>query len=215
MKTLILALAGLVLVPAALAQQCICKPNAIDQAWCSSCKDAVLCGVKITNEKLFNALQGKEVKAEEIAKTCKSCATALKDNGFCSACKVWFQGDKMYTSPVAARLAAGETLTEEKIAKCPCAECKKAIEGADKSKWSAFAHYCEPCKGGVVAGHCFKGKDIYDNAAKAIAILVKANDACAKCEGCALAMVSDGTCDHCKVSFKDGKMVATKTGTGM
>jgi hypothetical protein len=26
-----------------------------------------------------------------------------------------------------------------------------------------------------------------------------------KCEGCAIAMVSDGKCDQCKVSFKDGK----------
>lgn len=214
MKTLVLALAGLVLVPAALAQQCICKSNAIEQAWCAMCKDGVVSGVKITNEKLFAALQGKEMKAEEVAKHCKGCATAMKDNGSCTACKAWFQGGKMYTSALAANIAAGEVLTDEKIAGCPCADCKKSLEGADKAKWSEFAHYCEPCKGGVVAGRCYKGKDVYDHAKAAVAILVKASMAAAKCEGCALAMINDGKCDHCKVSFKDGKM-STTTGTGM
>ena len=48
-------------------------------------------------------------------------------------------------------------------------------------------------------------QSFYDSALVAFDVIKKAVKTSAHCEKCAVAMVSDGKCGECKVSFKDGK----------
>ena len=58
----------------------------------------------------------------------------------------------------------------------------------------------------------FKDKDAYNEGIKARETVRLAAKTAKKCEPCAVAMVTDGSCAMCKVSFKDGKKTtATNT----
>ena len=65
--------------------------------------------------------------------------------------------------------------------------------------------FCTGCNVGFVVKRMFNEKEDYEVALAARKTLETA--AGSKCESCAVAMVTDGECAQCKVSFKDGKTV--------
>ncbi len=77
---------------------------------------------------------------------------------------------------------------------------------------ASIAKRCDNCKVGMVGCFAFKDKKAYDGAAKARVIVVQALKAAEKCEGCAIAMVTDAKCDACKIAYKDGKKVGPEAG---
>lgn len=157
----------------------------------------ILYGVKLVSEKLYNALVGFEINKDKMR--CPSCKTAFEHNGQCEHCRIGIADGKAYRSPVSYRLAKGKVITEELMSSCPkqCGECKKAYTENGR---------CEECKVGFVAGRMYTTDEDYKAAQAAHAVLVRAAKAATMCESCATAMVTDGTCDHCKVKFKDGQM---------
>ena len=172
---------------------CICPSStAATVAWCAQCKTGVAFGRRIKSEKLTAALNGKEVN--ESAIKCGGCKTAFKVNGRCSHCKVSFSGGKAYNSPVALALSKGEVISPAKIR---CAGCKTNFE---KGKG-----FCTHCNAGVLAGLMFKNEKDYSAAQEAEAILTTAIKTADTCQACAVAMVTDGQCSQCKVSFKNGE----------
>ncbi len=91
-------------------------------------------------------------------------------------------------------MAKGEPSTAEKAAHCPgCAEAFKT-DG-----------FCTACNGGFVAGRAYMNQGDHDAAKAAHTTLTTAAEKAAKCEHCAVAMVNNGTCEKCKVSYKDGQ----------
>ncbi len=175
--------------------KCSCSGNtARTVAWCAPCKGGVAFGHMAKSEKLIAALAGHEVKADGMK--CGGCKTALKNSSKCQHCNVAFRNGMKFHSPVSLALAKGELIEVEKIG---CPSCKSvAKEGQGE---------CTGCKVGFVAGMIFRDMYDYKAAKKADTTLAKAITSSTKCEGCAIAMVSDGTCEHCKVSFKDGEVV--------
>ncbi len=133
--------------------------------------------------------------------TCKDFAKS--GEGWCGhchsgmVCHVDCKGEKVYKamkdSSYAKCVENGEAV---KASDVKCADCKKMCD-AHKDGW------CKKCSAGLVGGRVFKGKEAYDKAEHCMATLRNAGKA--KCDGCAIAMLSDGKCDHCKVSYKDGK----------
>jgi hypothetical protein len=110
---------------------------------------------------------------------------------------VSFANGKMYTCNYAYVIAVGTPTSDEKVAamitKCEsCAKASKSAEGG----------YCDQCGGGIVGGRYYKSKAAYDAAVNARKVVSKA--ATAKCEQCGAAIVKDGTCEHCKVTYKNG-----------
>jgi hypothetical protein len=91
-------------------------------------------------------------------------------------------------------MAKGTVPDESKVS---CPACKASLKTGQG--------YCDHCKVGVLHGVAYSSKADYDAAVKADAILVRAILAANSCEGCAVAMVTDGECSHCKMSFKDGQ----------
>lgn len=175
--------------------KCACPSNTAQTvSWCKACDGGVAFGHSIKSKELVAALAGHQMKEKGIK--CSGCKTAFKNSGDCKHCKVGFRQGLEFHSPVSLALAKGELIDSEKI---NCPRCKTIAEKG--------VGECTGCKVGVVAGLMFHGKDDYRNARKANTTLAKAIKTSGKCQGCAVAMVSDGTCQGCNVSFKNGKKV--------
>lgn len=149
-------------------------------------------GVELTSKKLYKSLAGVELAADDIK--CGGCKKAMKADGRCDHCNVAMAHGHAYHSPVAYALARGKVMSNTNAAHC--AGCKTAL---------ASNGSCTACKVGFVAGRMFADGSLLDAAKDAYATLVKAAEVAGKCEACAVAMVTDGECSHCKVKFKDGK----------
>ena len=151
-------------------------------------------GTDLTSKKLYTVLAGKSFGTDDAKKMgCPTC----KSGANCDTCQV--AGGKRYACTVAYTLAKGKVLSAEKMAGSAggCAGCATAIKKSGK---------CDHCAVGFVGGRMYPTKD-YDAAVAAHTVLVKAAKTASHCEKCAVAMVTDGSCDQCKVKFKGGKVV--------
>lgn len=191
-KYLIFPAAALILAMSsnALAQSPCCSKSKLTDASC--CGNSYFDGVSFKSVKLHKALTGKTVKASYIK--CDSCKKAHKSDGTCDNCNLNFADGKSYKSKVAYTLAKGKAIDTSKI---KCEICQKAAK--NDQGW------CESCNKGLVGNKVYKDKKEFKAAGEARIVLAKAVETSKKCETCAVAMVTDGTCDACKVSFKDGK----------
>jgi hypothetical protein len=175
---------------AAAFADCGCKTAKVEGGWCDDCEVGYFNNVKIKSHKLHEALAGKEVDAHAVK--CDACKQALERDGSCEGCQVSFAHKKAYRSPVAHKLMVGKA---HDVSEITCAGCKKGA--------GTHPAWCKSCNVGWVGNVTFSDKSQWTEARAARKILVKA--AAKKCDGCAVAMVTDGTCSGCKVSFKDGK----------
>ncbi len=156
------------------------------------CGKGLVYGVELTSKKLFEALAGQKVEADKIK--CPGCKYATKTNGICSHCKVGAAGGKLYHSMLSHKLAKGLRYSEKKVSLC--GGCKTAYRQHGR---------CTGCNVGFVSKRMFKDQADYDVALAARKTLVAAVEVSKKCETCAVAMVTDGKCAKCNISFKDGK----------
>lgn len=190
--------AALLSATALAGGECCDKAKAAD-GWCGACKVGYFAGVSIKNHALHNALAGTEVTKEAIADAkCAGCKEAYAKNGACPECKVTYANGRMYHSAAAAKLAMGSPID----AKALCKECQEHAAKAGKEEMAKGAGWCDGCKAGFVHGRMYKDKAAYEQANNAYTLVTKA--ASTTCEGCAVAMVTDGTCKECKVSYKGG-----------
>ena len=157
------------------------------------CGKGKMFGVELTSKKLYTALAGKTLEKDKIQ--CEGCKKAAEINGRCEHCKVSIANGKAFRSQVSYSLAKGTPVSADKAASC--GGCKIA------QKDSGF---CTGCSLGFVAGRIFSDQKVYDAAKTAFATLVKAASAATKCVGCAIAMVTDGKCPSCNLSFENGKV---------
>lgn len=179
---------------AALAE-CTCTANKAKGGWCGDCKKGYVAGVEMQSETLYKAVAGTKADAAELK--CDACKEALTKDGFCEKCNVGYVKGMAYPK-YAYYLAKGEVVDPATIT---CEKCKK--NAADHG-------WCDTCKAGMVGNLKFTDKEAYEQAVKAVRVTKRAAALAAKCDGCALAMVSDGTCEKCKLTYKNGKKVTTE-----
>ena len=158
-------------------------------------------GVDMTSQKLFDALEGHKVESADAIK-CGGCKEAVAKDGTCDHCKVGSVANTLYHSMVAYRLAKGAYLSADKAPTCDACKVANADNG-----------FCSGCSVGFVANRLHKDKESYTAALASFKTLTKASKTAEKCELCAVAMVTDGACDACKVSFKDGNPVTAEKGS--
>jgi hypothetical protein len=173
---------------------CTCRTARVANGWCQDCKVGYVDGVKISSKKLYEALEGKSFTTASEMK-CKGCKEAFAKDGVCEHCHIGFANKSAYRAMPAYCLARGEAKDPAEM-KCP--QCKAYV--ADHG-------WCDHCNVGMVGNRAFKDKEAYAEAVKAREVLLAAVKAATKCETCAVAMVTDGTCASCKISFEDGKPV--------
>ncbi len=156
-------------------------------------------GVEVKSKKLYAALAGHKVDLEK--HPCPGCRKAGETNGSCAHCKTYAVDGTVYHSPVAHALAKGTPMPKELVEACTkrCSACKTAH--AENGR-------CKECNVGFVADRMFESETLYKVALAAYKTLEKAAQAAQHCEACAVAMVTDGGCDRCKVKFKDGKVAS-------
>lgn len=171
---------------------CACKVAKVENGWCADCSAGYVAGVKIKSRKLYDALDGKTIKDASAIK-CKACKTGLTNNGECKHCQVAFAGGKAFHSKPACCVSRGKAVETSAI---KCESCKANFGGKG---------WCEGCKAGLVGNRVYADKAAYKEALMGREIIQKAAKVAEKCEGCAVAMVTDGECKGCKVSFKQGK----------
>lgn len=169
---------------------CTCDVSKVKNGWCGDHSFGYYDSVQIKSKKLYTALAGSEVEADKMK--CDACKTALAKNGRCDDHGLGFVDKKEFKSKVAYLLANG---VQKDVSKLYCTGCKKAVK--------AGAGWCDSCNAGMVGNVVHKSKKNYEAAKKARTILVSAGKS--KCETCAVAMVTDGTCESCKITYKDGE----------
>jgi len=197
MKTaaLVLACVCILAMPAMAGEKCGCKKiHKAGSGWCEPCGGGEAFGVAIKSKKLYKALQGKKIKEKSKIK-CGGCKKAEAKGGKCDGCHVAFNEGKVYHSPVAHILSKGVKVDAKAV---KCRDCKESLE-------SGKPKFCSACDGGFVGGLAYKTRVLYKQAKKAMKTLKRATKVSAKCEGCAVAMVSDGKCEHCNAKFTGGK----------
>lgn len=181
-------------LPASGEDKCICpQMNAASVAWCGHCGSGVAFGHPVKSQKLITVLQGAPVQPDQLK--CPGCKQAAQAGG--AHCNKIFARGKAYDSFVAGAIAKGEVIEATQI---ECAQCKKAA--AERG-----AFFCTGCNRGFVDGLAFNSKEDFEAAKKADVILVRAVATTEKCEQCAVGMVTNGQCTHCKVTFKDGEPI--------
>ena len=166
-----------------------CDSAKVKNAWCEGCKVGFFADISLTSQKLHGALSAAKMNPESLE--CGGCRVALEESTTC--CDRYFTRGYAYKSRFAADLARGKRID---VAKLECEGCKTA---SGKNGW------CEGCSFGLVGNYSFKDQKSHAAAVMAHAIIKKANDTVQKCESCAIAMVTDGSCATCDVSFRDGK----------
>lgn len=178
-------------VPALAGGECCDKAKAVS-GWCGDCKVGYVGGVEVKSKVVYNALAGAPAPMES---KCEGCRKAMASNGRCDGCGVSFADKKMYRSPFSWALAKGSYKAESDF---KCDGCKKLCKDGG---------WCESCKQGVIHGFVFKDRKEFDSAMKAHVVVQ--NSCTAKCEGCAVAMSTNGKCAACNATYLDGKKVAS------
>ena len=176
---------------------CTCSVAKVKNGWCKDCKVGYFATVKLKSKELFKAVDGHDVDADAIK--CGLCKKAFESDGYCPDCKLGFVGKKKYHSTFAYHLAGGKVKDASGI---KCSTCKK---NAESHGW------CDACGIGMAGHLAYKDKKMYKLAETALDIVTSAAKAATKCVPCAVAMVTNGTCDACDVAYKDGEKIATKT----
>ena len=171
--------------------QCVCGPARTADQWCSDCGVGFVSAVKIESKRLFETLAGRAAATSVIK--CRTCRRARSSDGYCDECRVGYTDGTRYRSKVAHRLARGKAIDRTEIA---CAECRANV---GQSGW------CEACEAGIVGNRSYCDKSEYRSAKRARKVLASA--ARADCESCAVAMVTDGRCEKCRISYEDGRRV--------
>lgn len=181
--------------PRASAEQEICRCTLTRQTggWCGKCKVGYLAGVRVESAGFFEALDAHGHDIDPAMVRCDTCRKAYESYGFCERCMIGFVRKQAYFSRLTYYLARGEVKDPKKLT------CTTCVRNRDSSGW------CETCGIGLVGCHGYKDRKEFEAAARMRELLILAIDEAGRCMTCALAIINDGPCLNCKLSYKDGK----------
>ena len=188
----------LILSGASPAQEpCTCPGAKVAGGWCELHGTGYVASVEIHSRLLYDALDAHGHMLDLSTFECTLCRTAIESDGFCDQHRVGFLARQAYFSRLTYELARGEAREPISIT-CPTCRRNTASHG-----------WCEKCGVGMVGHVQVRDRRAYEHAAKAVDILRAASNTVKRCEWCAIAMVTDTTCPQCRITWKDGKPVAT------
>ncbi len=133
-----------------------------------------------------------------------SCPTARAENGWCEACGVGYAAElEMRTKVVHDALDLhGHDVDPRSFS---CASCQEALRTDG---------FCAACRRGFIAQRAYLSALAYHlahgeraAAEEDLRLVARALEVVPRCEFCAAAMVLDGTCPKCRVSYRAGNPV--------
>ncbi len=179
---------------------CPCDEDEPNGGWCEIHRVGRVAGVEIRSETVYEAIDahGHVIRPEYIR--CPTCREARETDGFCDEHRTGFVGGLAYLSTLTYELARGETRELSGIA---CPVCRK---NAESRGW------CPGCGVGMLGSVEIRDPEAFRAASRAHDTLLRALETIERCELCAAAMVADGRCPVCKISYRDGEPVDTGRG---
>lgn len=174
--------------------QCTCDEARRHNGWCEEHDAGYVAGVRITSEAVFEALDAHGHHVPRARLHCERCLEAHdRGNGYCEEHRMGFVDGVAYLSPLNYYLARGRLAREGEI------DCPVCRENAASHGW------CERCDVGRVGPFVIAVREEFEEIERALVILHAATETATRCETCAVAMLLDGTCSACGVSYQDGR----------
>lgn len=193
----ILVVASFVGANGALADPCSCDDAKRHNGWCVAHEVGYVAGVKITSEAVFEALDAHGHQVDRARLGCDRCRENYdRGNGYCEEHKIGFVDGVAYLSALNYFLARGE-LTDPAGIECPICKRNAASHG-----------WCDRCNVGRVGDVVIVDRAEFEEIERALRILHAANETVARCETCAVAMILNGTCTRCKITYRDGERIS-------
>ena len=175
---------------------CTCASSRATNGWCPVHEFGYVGGVKVTSRWLYETIDAHGHTLDLSTFTCPDCRHAIATNGFCATHRIGFIDKQAYFSRLTYELGKAEVKPAGSIT---CATCRK---NAETHGW------CPKSGVGMIGPFAIRNRQDYDAAAKALAVFIAANEAAARCNYCAGAILTDSTCPVCKIAYKDGKALA-------
>lgn len=176
---------------------CHCATITQSDGWCGKCKFGYLAGIKIESAALFDALDPHGHDIDPASLRCDQCRKAFDSHGYCEPCKIGFVRKQAFFSRLTYGLARG-TLKNPGAVTCPTCVKNTTLPG-----------WCEACRVGLVGHRAYEDRKEFEEVVRVRNLLKSAIERGKKCLSCAIAMINDGPCVKCKVTFEGGREVAT------
>jgi len=184
----------------AVPEACTCLSARESHGWCDTHDVGYVASIEIRSRLLYETLDAHGHQLDLGTFECASCRSAIATSGFCAEHRVGFVNGLAYFSRLTYELARGERCDAATIS---CAVCRKHAEG---SGW------CEEHRLGMIGRVAIRDRAAFEHAAAALEVLQAANREAARCEHCAMAIVTDGWCPLCRISYKNGKPLPRPAG---
>lgn len=175
---------------------CVCATSRDTNGWCPVHEVGYVGGVKITSRWLYEAADAHGHEVDVSTFVCMACRSAIASNGFCETHRIGFVNKLAYFSRLTYQLGKGEVRHASSIT---CSTCRKNSESYG---------WCPRSAVGMVGQVAIPNRKDFDQAVKALQVLIVANEAAHRCEHCAVAIITDTQCPVCKIGYKDGKALA-------
>jgi len=184
----VLALAG----AAAAAPPDPCLQERLADGWCDHAGAGYVANVAIPSRLLWDVMDAHGHVLDLTTVTCPACKAAIESDGFCDEHRTGFVRRLAYFSRLTYEMARGERKDPASIR---CADCRR---NAETTGW------CARHRTGMIGNVAIVDRAAYDRAAKAVAILRAAVAMLPRCEGCAVAMVTDTECWPHRIPYVNG-----------
>lgn len=178
--------------PSVPAPPDLCRAERLGDLWCDHAGAGYVASVAIPSRLLFEAMDAHGHVLDLSSFTCPSCKAAIASDGFCEEHRTGFVGKLAYFSRLTYEMARGERKDPGTI-RCPA--CRRH---AETTGW------CARHRLGMIGNVAIADRAAYDRAAKAVAILRAAVAMLPRCEGCAVAMVTDTECWPHRIPYVNG-----------
>ena len=186
--------------PEAQGALCTCATAPFTNGWCEKHQVGWVASIKMKSKLLWEQLDAHGHTLDLTTFTCPTCRKAIETDGYCEADRIGFVGKLAYFSRLTYEQAKGRKIDPAKLT---CRVCRR---NAQSHGW------CYKDKVGMVENVAIDDWEAWQRLEKAIALVELANARSTVCETCAVAMVTDGLCPYCRITYKDGKAVSSGAG---
>lgn len=195
---ILVAALGFSILTYAAAPACTCATARLTDGWCDLHRVGYVAMVRIPSRLVYDALDAHGHLLDLNTFTCPTCREAIDLDGFCEEHRTGFVDGQVYFSRLTYEMARGLRVDPARI------ECPVCRRNADSLGW------CAKDGRGMIGNVAIRDRAAYDRAAAAVAVVRAAVDTLARCEGCALAMVTDTECWRCRITYRNGVPLARK-----
>jgi hypothetical protein len=172
---------------------CACAIAIEDGGWCDVHRIGYIGGVEVVSERVYTVLDAHGHALDLSTFECETCKAASRTDGFCAEHKIGFVGGLAFFSKLTYHLARAPRQAYSAIT---CPVCR---EHARSRGW------CDACGVGMVGRSVFRDRKEFDEVEAALRLLEQANEAAAKCERCAVAIVADSSCVVHRLAYEGGR----------